>query len=112
MPFEIPDNIHELCAPLAWMLGGWHGNGHGEYPTIDGFQFGQEVVFQQDGRPFIHYFSRAWIVDEHGELVRNAAQETGFFRPQPEMPCSKRRNATPAANTARKPYVPAISATP
>ena len=82
MPFEIPDNIHELCAPLAWMLGGWQGNGHGEYPTIDGFQFGQELVFQQDGRPFIHYFSRAWIVDEDGGFVRNAAQETGFLRPQ------------------------------
>ena len=63
MPFEIPENIHELCAPLAWMIGSWHGNGHGDYPTIEGFHFGQELVFQQDGRPFIHYFSRAWIVD-------------------------------------------------
>jgi hypothetical protein len=82
MPFEIPENIHEACAPLAWMLGSWQGNGHGDYPTIDGFQFGQELVFQQDGRPFIHYFSRAWIVDDNGDFVRNAAQETGFFRPQ------------------------------
>ena len=61
MPFEIPENIHPLTARLAWLIGHWAGNGHGEYPTIDGFQFGQEVVFQQDGRPFIHYFSRAWI---------------------------------------------------
>jgi hypothetical protein len=82
MPFEIPENIHELCAPLAWMIGSWRGNGHGEYPTIEGFQFGQEVVFQQDGRPFIHYFSRAWIEQEDGTFVRNAAQETGFLRPQ------------------------------
>jgi hypothetical protein len=82
MPFEIPENIHELCAPLAWIIGSWHGNGHGDYPTIEGFQFGQETVFQQDGRPFIHYFSRAWIVDDNGDLVRNAAQETGFLRPQ------------------------------
>jgi hypothetical protein len=82
MPFEIPENIHELCAPLAWMIGSWRGNGHGEYPTIEGFEFGQEVVFQQDGRPFIHYFSRAWIEQEDGTFVRNAAQETGFLRPQ------------------------------
>ena len=40
MPFEIPENIHEVCAPLAWIIGTWHGNGHGDYPTIDGFQFG------------------------------------------------------------------------
>mgnify|MGYP001573961432 CR=1 FL=1 len=75
MPFEIPDNIHPQCARLAWMLGTWAGNGHGEYPTIEPFQFGQELIFQQDGRPFIHYMSRAWIVDEQGNHVREAAQE-------------------------------------
>jgi hypothetical protein len=82
MPFEIPENIHPLTARLAWLIGHWAGNGHGEYPTIDGFQFGQEAVFQQDGRPFIHYFSRSWIVDGDGNHVREAAQETGFLRPQ------------------------------
>ena len=83
MPFEIPENIHELCAPLAWMIGSWHGNGHGDYPTIEGFHFGQELVFQQDGRPFFHYFARSWIVDESGEKVRDAAQEAGFLRCRP-----------------------------
>lgn len=82
MPFEIPENIHPNCARLAWILGRWAGNGHGEYPGIDNFQFGQEVIFQQDGRPFIHYMSRSWIIDEQGETVRQAAQETGFLRPQ------------------------------
>ena len=51
-------------------------------PRHRGFQFGQEVVFQQDGRPFIHYFSRSWIIDAEGNHVREAAQETGFLRPQ------------------------------
>ena len=82
MPFEIPENIHPLTARLAWLIGHWAGNGHGEYPGIDSFQFGQEVVFQQDGRPFIHYFSRAWIIDAEGAKVRESAQETGFIRPQ------------------------------
>jgi hypothetical protein len=81
--FEIPDNLHPDCGPVAWMLGTWRGNGHGDYPTIDGFQFGQELIFTHDGRPFFHYFSRAWIVDENGEFVRNAALETGFLRCQP-----------------------------
>ena len=84
MPFEIPDNIHENCARLAWLLGRWAGNGHGEYETIESFQFGQEVIFQQDGRPFIHYMSRAWLVDEQGNTIREAAQETGYIRPQPD----------------------------
>jgi hypothetical protein len=82
MPFEIPGNIHPNTARLAWLIGTWAGNGHGEYPGIEKFQFGQEVVFQQDGRPFIHYFSRSWIIDENGAKVREAAQETGFLRPQ------------------------------
>jgi hypothetical protein len=82
MAFEIPANIHPSCARLAWLIGTWAGNGHGEYPGIDAFEFGQEVVFQQDGRPFIHYFSRSWIIDENGAKVREAAQETGFLRPQ------------------------------
>ncbi|HET7351764.1 MAG TPA: FABP family protein [Marmoricola sp.] len=84
MPFEIPDNIHENCARLAWLLGRWAGNGHGEYETIENFQFGQELIFQQDGRPFIHYMSRAWLIDEQGNTIREAAQETGFIRPQPD----------------------------
>ena len=82
MPFEIPPNIHPSCAPLAWLIGTWAGNGHGEYPDIEDFQFGQEILFQQDGRPFIHFMSRSWIVDADGKPVREAAQETGFIRPQ------------------------------
>ena len=41
MPFQIPDNIHPNCAPLAWIIGSWRGNGQGDYPTIEGFHFGQ-----------------------------------------------------------------------
>ena len=84
MPFELPDNLHPNCGPVAWLLGTWRGNGHGAYPTIESFQFGQELIFTHDGRPFFHYMSRAWIVDEQGEFVRDAAMETGFLRcPEP-----------------------------
>ncbi len=68
--------------PLAWIIGTWQGNGHGDYPTIEGFQFGQEIVFQQDGRPFIHYFSRAWI-ERRGRHVRPQRRPGDrFLRPQ------------------------------
>ncbi len=66
------------------MLGTWRGNGHGDYPTIEQFQFGQELIFAHDGRPFFHYFSRTWIVDADGELIRNDALETGFLRCRPQ----------------------------
>ena len=84
MPFELPDNLHPNCGPVAWLLGTWRGNGHGAYPTIEPFHFGQELIFTHDGRPFFHYMARAWIVDEQGEFVRDAAMETGFLRcPEP-----------------------------
>jgi hypothetical protein len=82
--FEIPENLHPDCGPIAWMLGTWQGNGHGDYPTIEPFQFGQELIFQQDGRPFFHYLARSWIVDDQSSKVREAAQETGFIRARPE----------------------------
>ena len=82
MPFELPDNLHPDCVPVAWLLGTWHGNGRGEYPKIEPFQFGQECIFTHDGRPFLHYMSRAWIVDAGGNKVRDAAIETGFLRPK------------------------------
>lgn len=84
MAFHLPDNLHPDCGPVAWMLGTWRGNGHGDYPTIEPYQFGQELIFTHDGRPFFHYFSRSWIVDEAGETVREAALETGFVRCRPE----------------------------
>lgn len=84
MPFEIPSDLHPDLMPIAFLLGHWHGNGHGDYPTIEAFQFRQEVGFTHDGRPFLHYLSRTWLLDEEGNDVRPLALETGFFRPQPE----------------------------
>lgn len=87
MPFEIPADLHPDLLPYAWLAGRWHGSGHGDYPTIDSFSFGQEVVFAHDGRPFLHYFSRTWLVDGDGAIVRPAALETGFLRARPEGEC-------------------------
>ena len=84
MPFELPENLHPDCGPIAWMLGTWRGNGHGDYPTVDKFEFGQELIFTHDGRPFFHYMARSWVVDDQGEKVRDAAIETGFVRCRPE----------------------------
>ena len=83
MAAEIPTDLHPDCVPLAWLLGTWQGNGHGDYPTIERFSFGQEVGFAHDGRPFLHYFSRTWLLDDDGKSVGPSALETGFFRVQP-----------------------------
>lgn len=83
MAFEISSDLHPDLMSSAWLLGTWHGNGRGDYPTIDPFAYEQEVAFAHDGRPFLHYFSRAWITDDDGERLRPGALETGFLRPAP-----------------------------
>jgi THAP4-like, heme-binding beta-barrel domain len=82
MPFELPDNLHPDCAKLAWLLGTWQGGGEGDFPSTSPFHFGQELIFTHDGRPFFHYMSRSWILDDAGGKVRDAAIETGFLRGQ------------------------------
>jgi len=80
MAFTIPENLHPDLMPLAWLVGTWRGKGQGEYPNIPAFQFAQEVTFNHDGRAFLNYFSRSWIIDENNEIVRPAAFEAGFWR--------------------------------
>lgn len=80
MPFEIPSNLHPHLHRFAWLLGRWEGGGEGDYPTIEGFRFGQELLFQQDGRPFLHYIAKSWLLDADGAKLAEGAQETGFLR--------------------------------
>ena len=80
--FEIPADLAPECAPVAWLLGTWTGDGVGGYPTIDDFRFEQELTFTQNGKPFLAYTSRSWILDADSNRVRPAATETGFWRPQ------------------------------
>ena len=73
--------LHERLEPLSFLLGTWHGLGVVGYPTIEEQRYEQEVVFAHDGRPFLEYSSRTWILDEAGARVRPAAREVGWWRP-------------------------------
>ena len=73
---------HPDLAPLAFLLGRWEGAGVGGYPTIESFQFGQEIIFGHNGKPFLSYVSRTWLLDADGKPGRPLATETGFWRPQ------------------------------
>ncbi|MGW8378138.1 FABP family protein [Streptomyces sp. ODS28] len=76
---------HALLAPVLGLLGTWRGRGSGEYPTLEeDFTYAQEVVFSHDGRPFLHFESRAWLLDAQGEPLRPSARESGWWRMQPE----------------------------
>ncbi|MFI1018375.1 FABP family protein [Streptomyces sp. NPDC020965] len=83
-PDEAPEP-HALLAPLIGFLGTWVGRGRGEYPTLaEEFAYAQEVTFSHDGRPFLHYEARAWLLDADGEPLRPSARESGWWRPQPD----------------------------
>lgn len=78
---EGPD-LHQQCLGLLPLVGVWRGTGEVVYPTIEPAHYGQQIVFAHDGRPFLSYEARAWILDDAGKVVRPAARETGFWRPQ------------------------------
>lgn len=81
---EGPD-LNDQCLGLLPLVGVWRGTGEVVYPTIDGpFAFGQQLVFAHDGRPFLTYEARAWLLGADGEVLRPAARETGFWRPRPD----------------------------
>ena len=75
---------HPAIAPLSFLLGRWEGAGVGGYPTIESFRFGQEISFSHNGKPYLIYSSRTWLLDDAGNIGRPLAIETGFWRPQPD----------------------------
>jgi hypothetical protein len=84
VPIEISSDTPPALVPLAWLIGRWEGAGVVGYPTMGEERFGQAVEFWHDGRPFLHYRSQTWLLDEAGNQVRPLATETGFWRvPQP-----------------------------
>jgi hypothetical protein len=56
----------------------------GRYPTIEDYTYGQEVRFSHDGRPFLAYESRAWILDDEDKPVRRSHREVGWWRAVPD----------------------------
>jgi hypothetical protein len=84
MQFTLDPELPSELAPLAWLVGRWEGAGVVGYPTIESANFGQEVEVSHDGRPFLSWHSRSWLLDDAGEKVRPLATEVGFWRPQPE----------------------------
>jgi len=80
MVFHIDTDLHLDLAPLAWLVGRWEGAGVVGYPTIESAHFGQELEVSHDGRPFLEWQSRTWLLDDAGNQVRPLATELGFWR--------------------------------
>lgn len=73
--------LHPQCKSLAPLLGVWRGEGLAQYPSLLGeFPYGQQITFAHDGRPFLVYEARAWLLSPSGEVLRPAAREVGWWR--------------------------------
>ena len=75
-----PD-LHPALEHLAFLVGDWHGLGVLGYPTVQEARYEQQVSFEHDGRPFLSYSSRTWLIDDVGERIRPSGTESGFWRP-------------------------------
>lgn len=52
--------LHPALEPVAWLFGRFVGTGHGDYPTIDPFEYREEVTVTHAGTPVASYRQRTW----------------------------------------------------
>jgi hypothetical protein len=69
---------HKGIVPIAFLLGTWSGEGSGHYPSIDDFDYREEIRFWHDGRPFLYYLQRTWSPKDETAMHT----ESGYWRPQ------------------------------
>jgi hypothetical protein len=69
--------LHPDIANLAFLLGTWTGEGEGEWPRGEPFRYGEEMVFEHAGEPYLLYSQRSWSPDDDGPIHF----ERGFLRP-------------------------------
>jgi nitrobindin-like protein len=75
-----PD-LHPALLGMLPFIGYWRGRGQGGYPGVEDFHFAQEIVISHDGRPFLAYEARAWILDGESRPAGPASREVGWWRP-------------------------------
>ncbi|HEX6843772.1 MAG TPA: FABP family protein [Actinomycetota bacterium] len=72
--------VHPDVASLGFLLGRWRGAGRGEYPTIDPFDYEEEVVVEHAGDAWLGYGQTSWDPSTGAALH----WERGFLRPGAE----------------------------
>ena len=74
--------VSDVLLALLALVGRWRGEGVGVVARTGAqFRYGQQIVIAHDGRPFLAYEARTWLLDDDGAVIRSAWRESGFWRP-------------------------------
>lgn len=74
--------VSDALLALLPLIGRWRGTGSGVVARSgQQFRYGQQIAIVHDGRPFLAYEARSWLLGEDGAVLRQAWRENGFWRP-------------------------------
>jgi nitrobindin-like protein len=72
-------SLHALLAPVAFLLGEWHGEGRGGYPGMTPFAYREKMRVWHTGKAYLAFEQRTWQAD--GEKAgREIHGELGYLR--------------------------------
>ena len=73
-------NKSQITELLSLLEGTWNGSGLGFFPTIDSFEYREEMKFIRDEeRLLLHYEQRTWVQESAIQRRRPSHWESGFL---------------------------------
>ena len=72
-----PGPLHADVAHLAFLVGTWRGRGRGGFPTIEAFDYEEDLRFEHVGNDYLLYTQRSWSPEDGAPIHF----ERGFLRP-------------------------------
>ena len=71
-------DTHPLLGQIAFLVGTWTGSGHGVYPTIESFDYDEEITIAPLGpKPVLRYSQLTWNPGTREPMH----SEIGYIRP-------------------------------
>lgn len=71
--------LNPLCAPVAFLLGEWRGEGSGGYAAMTPFSYREEMRVWHTGKAYLAFEQRTWQADGD-KASREIHGELGYLR--------------------------------